>query len=268
MWQSTISLRYVSYKNADSNLHERIGAMAMMAKNLLWSCAQFVASRPPINPQTPNHAMERTADRRTLHFCDDFHTSTPSVARLRPPSLILVSLGTQGMRVAILGNAGSGKSTLVKKLSGDFSLPLLDLDTIYWEPGQVAIERKTSDREADLRCFCSDHHHWVIEGCYADLIKTSFPWRPELVLLHPGCEVCVQNCRDRPHEACKYPTEEEQDRRLSFLLQVGLPVHVAPLDSASSSGSLTLSGLPIYVARLPAAPFPRASFSVSLAQLR
>src|SRR5205085_1425704 len=68
MWQSTISLRYVSYKNADSNLHERICAMAMMAKNLLWSCAQIVAPRPPINPQGPNHAMERTADRRTLLF--------------------------------------------------------------------------------------------------------------------------------------------------------------------------------------------------------
>jgi adenylate kinase family enzyme len=124
------------------------------------------------------------------------------------------------MRVAILGNSGSGKSTLAKKLSGDSSLPsLLDLDTIYWEPCQVAIERKTSDREADLRRFCSDHDNWVIEGCYADLIETSFPWRPELVLLHPGCEVCVQNCRERPHEAHKYPTKEEQDRRLSFLLQ-------------------------------------------------
>src|SRR5436190_14945760 len=57
MWQSTISLRYVSYKNADSNLHERICAMAMTAKNLLWSCAQIVAPRPPINPQRPNHAI-------------------------------------------------------------------------------------------------------------------------------------------------------------------------------------------------------------------
>src|SRR5207247_11197770 len=63
MWQSTISLRYVSYKNADSNLHERICAMAMMAKNLLWSCAQIVAPRPPINPKRPNHVIERTADR-------------------------------------------------------------------------------------------------------------------------------------------------------------------------------------------------------------
>jgi len=49
-------------------LARRICAMAMMAKNLLWSCAQIVAPRPPINPQRPNHAMERTADRRTLHF--------------------------------------------------------------------------------------------------------------------------------------------------------------------------------------------------------
>src|SRR5256885_15745696 len=60
MWPGTIALRYVSYKNADSNLHERICAMAMMAKNLLWSCAPIVAPRPPINPQRPNHAMERT----------------------------------------------------------------------------------------------------------------------------------------------------------------------------------------------------------------
>jgi hypothetical protein len=36
--------------------------------------------------------MERTADRRTLHLWNDFHISTPSDTRSRPPSLILVSL--------------------------------------------------------------------------------------------------------------------------------------------------------------------------------
>ena len=34
--------------------------MAMMAKNLLWSCAQIVAPRPPINPQRPNEAEPAT----------------------------------------------------------------------------------------------------------------------------------------------------------------------------------------------------------------
>jgi hypothetical protein len=45
------------------------------------------------DPQPSNQAMERTADRCTLHFGDDFHTFTPNDARSRPPSLILVSLG-------------------------------------------------------------------------------------------------------------------------------------------------------------------------------
>jgi len=40
--------------------------MAMMTKNLLWSCAQIVAPRPPINRQRANQtAMEPTARRGT-----------------------------------------------------------------------------------------------------------------------------------------------------------------------------------------------------------
>src|SRR5258706_10247614 len=81
MWQSTISLRYVSYKNADSNLHERICAMAMLAKNLLWRCAQIVAPRPPINPQRPRKKLgAQVIDmERRLHF--KFLTSLLPVRR-------------------------------------------------------------------------------------------------------------------------------------------------------------------------------------------
>jgi uncharacterized protein (TIGR00369 family) len=45
----------------------------------------------PLSPKLSNYAMERTADRCTLDFRDDFHTSTPSDVRPRPPSLILFS---------------------------------------------------------------------------------------------------------------------------------------------------------------------------------
>src|SRR5438094_5354303 len=84
MWQSTISLRYVSYKNADSNLHERI--CPSMAKNLLWSCGQSVAPLPPINPQRPNHAMERTTDRCAFTF------EMTSTLPLRAPSSAVAHL--------------------------------------------------------------------------------------------------------------------------------------------------------------------------------
>src|SRR3954469_3790493 len=46
-----------------------------------------------MDSRRPSHAMERTADRRSLHFRDDFHISNSSDARSRPPSLILFSLG-------------------------------------------------------------------------------------------------------------------------------------------------------------------------------
>ena len=120
-------------------------------------------------------------------------------------------------RILITGNSGSGKSTMAAQVAAEYGLPHLDLDTLAWE--SPAVRRPLDDSVAAIRAFLDRNPQWVIEGCYADLIETSFPWRPELVLLHPGCEVCVQNCRDRPHEAHKYPTKEEQDRRLSFLLQ-------------------------------------------------
>ena len=104
------------------------------------------------------------------------------------------------MRVAILGNSGSGKSTLAKKLSGDSSLPSLDLDTIYWEPSQVAIERKTSDRDADLRRFCSDHDHWLSKVAMLTRSK-----RPFLGASSSFC--CTQDARCASKTVATGPTK-------------------------------------------------------------
>jgi adenylate kinase family enzyme len=123
------------------------------------------------------------------------------------------------MRTAILGNAGSGKTTLARSLAQGGSVAVLDLDTIYWAPGKVAVERPAAQRLADLRRFCDEHESWVIEGCYADLIEATFPWRPELIFLDPGREVCLRHCRARPFELHKYGTKEEQARMLDFLLR-------------------------------------------------
>jgi adenylate kinase family enzyme len=120
------------------------------------------------------------------------------------------------MKVAIVGNSGSGKSTLARRLAAGTSTAILDLDLIFWAPGPV--ERPSAERIADAERFCRDHESWIIEGCYADLIAASFPWKPELIFLDPGREVCLANCRRRPHEPHKYPTKEEQDQKLDFLL--------------------------------------------------
>lgn len=122
------------------------------------------------------------------------------------------------MKVAIVGNSRSGKSTLAQKLAADGAAAVLDLDTVFWQPG-VPVERPSAERVADVQRFCGAHASWVIEGCYADLIEASLAWQPELIFLDHGLEVCTANCRRRPLEPHKYRSKAEQDAKLEFLLK-------------------------------------------------
>jgi len=121
------------------------------------------------------------------------------------------------MRIAIIGNSGSGKSTLAKQLASIHRLVALDLDTLAWVPGQVAIPREHASAEADVRSFCATNENWVIEGCYARLIQPALNYSPVLVFLEPGVEACLSNCRNRPWEPHKYKSKSEQDEKLPFL---------------------------------------------------
>jgi adenylate kinase family enzyme len=122
------------------------------------------------------------------------------------------------MRIAIVGNSGSGKSTLARALATTHGLAMLDLDTIAWEPNQVAVPRADVDQLADLRAFCAREPRWVIEGCYAGLIQAAFSFSPRLIFMDPGVDACLDNCHARPWEPHKYASKAEQDAKLEFLL--------------------------------------------------
>jgi len=121
-------------------------------------------------------------------------------------------------RIAILGNSGSGKSTLARRLAQGSGAVVLDLDTVAWEPGQVAVPRDPAAARAEVEAFCRAHDSWVIEGCYASLVSAALPFGAQLILLDPGEAQCLANCRSRPWEPHKYATPEEQAQRLPFLL--------------------------------------------------
>jgi adenylate kinase family enzyme len=55
----------------------------------------------------------------------------------------------QKVKLAILRNSGSGKSTLAKSLAAQI-IPLLDLDSIVWEPNRVAVPRLPQNVLKDL----------------------------------------------------------------------------------------------------------------------
>lgn len=67
-------------------------------------------------------------------------------------------------RIVILGNGGSGKSTFARALGERLNLPVVHLDTLFWEPGWV---------EPDAEQFRARVRHaiagdaWVCEGNYA-----------------------------------------------------------------------------------------------------
>lgn len=123
------------------------------------------------------------------------------------------------MRIAIAGNSGSGKSTLSRRLAAEANFPILDLDTVTWEPGQIAVPRDPGEAAADVGNFCNANEDWIVEGCYASLIAAALEFGPQLLVLDPGVDQCIENCRSRPWEPHKYSSKEEQDEHLAFLLR-------------------------------------------------
>jgi adenylate kinase family enzyme len=124
------------------------------------------------------------------------------------------------LRIVILGNSGSGKSTLARELAAAASSKavVLDLDTIVWEPGRVAVPRAPELAQADLDRFCDGHEGWIVEGCYGALAERALARGPELILLDPGEDACLAHCRARPWEPHKYASKEAQDAMLGRLL--------------------------------------------------
>jgi adenylate kinase family enzyme len=121
------------------------------------------------------------------------------------------------MRVLVFGNSGSGKSTLAKRLSEEHRLAHLDLDSIVWEPGQIAVQRQPESIAASLSAFLAERESWVIEGCYGELVEAASTHCTEIVFLNPGLETCLSHNQKREWEPHKYASKEEQDAMLEQL---------------------------------------------------
>lgn len=121
------------------------------------------------------------------------------------------------MKILVYGNSGSGKSTYAQALAARHGLAHLDLDTIVWEPGQIAVPRDPAAIAASLSAFIAAEPQWVIEGCYGELVESASGHCTELVFLNPGLEACQANNRRRPWEPHKYASMEQQDAMLANL---------------------------------------------------
>lgn len=121
------------------------------------------------------------------------------------------------MKILVYGNSGSGKSTYARAIVARHGLAHLDLDSIVWEPGKIAVRRDPEAISASLNEFMADHTQWVIEGCYGELIEVASSHCSQLVFLNPGLAVCQANNFNRPWEPHKYASMEEQNSMLEHL---------------------------------------------------
>lgn len=121
------------------------------------------------------------------------------------------------MKIVVFGNSGSGKSTYAKAVANQHGLAHLDLDSIVWEPGKVAVQRDARAVQASLMSFVESEPAWVIEGCYGELVEAAASHCTQLVFLNPGEQACLANNLRRPWEPHKYASLEEQNSMLAVL---------------------------------------------------
>ena len=73
-------------------------------------------------------------------------------------------------RTLIIGNSGSGKSWLAKRLAEQLHVPWVDLDQIHWVSDERSIARPRAEALAMAR-IAADEPRWVIEGVYGWIVS-------------------------------------------------------------------------------------------------
>jgi adenylate kinase family enzyme len=71
------------------------------------------------------------------------------------------------LRIAVVGSAGAGKTTLARKLAGRLALPYIELDALNWEADWQDLSRTDPDEFARRVNAAIAPEAWVIDGAYA-----------------------------------------------------------------------------------------------------
>ncbi|MGB1097021.1 MAG: topology modulation protein [Acholeplasmataceae bacterium] len=91
------------------------------------------------------------------------------------------------MKIVVVGYSASGKSTFSKKLSAHYNIPVLHIDTIYFDENMTINDRKvTEGRIFDMM----KKDHWIIDGTYRYLAQNRLEQADHIFLFNFGRWTC------------------------------------------------------------------------------
>ena len=74
------------------------------------------------------------------------------------------------MKIVIIGNSGSGKTWLAKRLGIILSAPVVHLDDLFWEPGGFDKQRNIDQIELLIQQH-KNEAAWIAEGVFGELAE-------------------------------------------------------------------------------------------------
>lgn len=91
-------------------------------------------------------------------------------------------------RVAVIGSAGAGKSTLARKLGAITGLPVVHLDALFWHPGWVETPRS---EWRSIQEKLVEEPRWIIDGNYGSTLQIRLTAADTVIFLDLPPWVCL-----------------------------------------------------------------------------
>ncbi len=92
-------------------------------------------------------------------------------------------------RTVIIGNSGSGKSSLAEAIASLVPMPVIDLDLLHWEPDGYGAKRN-EDVARQMALDISNQPRWIVEGVFGWLAEIVLPKATALVWLDFPWSLC------------------------------------------------------------------------------